>query len=225
MTRPVNPPAGQGLLAGVSLFAELTPDERDALACRAVVKTFRKNVVLCHEGDLTNSLNVILSGSARVYASDADGREVMLNLLGAGDYFGELSVIDAAPRSASVVTLETTRLLILARDDFLRCLRQRPGVALYLLRALAAKLRVQTERLKNLALLGVYERLVLALKELAVETDRGPVVDGVSHQQLADRVHASREMISLIFKDLRQGGYIETERKRIVLVKPLPSKW
>jgi CRP/FNR family cyclic AMP-dependent transcriptional regulator len=115
--------------------------------------------------------------------------------------------------------------MIIAREDFIEWLHKHASIAISLLKALTRRLRQQTANTKNLALLGVYERFVKVLLELAKEQDGHLVVEGVSHKDLADRVYASREMITLIIKELKQGGYIEADRKRIAIKKRLPAKW
>jgi CRP/FNR family cyclic AMP-dependent transcriptional regulator len=215
----------QQALAKVSLFSDLQESDLDALANRTVIKTFPKNTVLINEGDRTDSLYLILSGSVKVYASDEEGKEILLNLIGPGEYFGELSLIDEEPRSASVMTIESAKMVIISRDDFMECLQNNFAIAISLLKVLTRKLRQQTDSTKSLALMGVYERVAKVLLELAEDKEDQLVVEGLSHKSLADRVFASREMISLILRELKQGGYIEADRKRIVIKRRLPSKW
>ena len=215
----------QDLLVRISLFAELTPPERAALCERSVIQNIPKNTILFSEGDHSDSLYLILSGVVKVYASDEDGKEALLNMLGPDEYFGELAILDEEPRSASVMTLEPCRLLIIKRHDFLECLQRNSAIAISLLQVLSRRLRLQTDNTKNLVLLGVYQRFVKLLYELAQEQNGELAIDGVSHKSLADRVYASREMITLIIKELKAGDYIETDRKRIVIKKRLPAKW
>lgn len=215
----------QQALAKVSLFADLKEDDLTALASRTVTKTFPKNTVLIHEGDHTDSLYLILTGSVKVYASDEEGKEILLNLIGPGEYFGELSLIDDEPRSASVMTIESAKMVIISKSDFMECIRNNFSIASSMLKVLTRKLRQQTDSTKSLALMGVYERVVKVLSELAEEKDGQLTIEGISHKSLADRVFASREMITLILKELKQGEYIESDRKKIVIKKRLPSKW
>ena len=215
----------QDPLATISLFAELAVTERAALYERCLTQIVPKNAVLITEGDHADSLYLILSGAVKVYACDEDGKEVLLNMLGPGEYFGELAIIDEEPRSASVMAIQPCRLLIIKRQDFFACLQRNHTIAISLLQVLARRLRQQTDHTKNLVLLGVYQRVVKLLQELAEERDGVLVVSGVSQQQLADQVYASREMITLIMKELKAGGYIDADRKRIIIRKRLPAKW
>jgi len=212
-------------LAKVSLFEELQEKDLQALAARATVRKFPKNSILINEGDTTASLYLILSGKVKVFASDEEGKEVLLNELKEGEYFGELSLIDEEPRSASVLATEVCQMMIISRDDFVEYLQKNASISLSLLRVLARKLRQQTDNTKNLALMGVYERVVKILMERAEEKDNKLVVEGLSHKALSELVYASREMITLIFKELKNGGYIDVDRKRITIKKRLPLKW
>lgn len=212
-------------LAKIPLFAGLAPAELDALADRVKFNTYPKNVILIHEGDSNASLYALLSGTVKIYTCNADGREALLRILGPGDYFGELTLLDDQPRAASVMTLEPCRAAVLTREVFIEQLNRNSELALGLLKSLSGKVRWQNEVTKSLALDSVYERLCRLLHELAEPCDGHAVIEGVSQRELAERVYASREMITAIFRDLKTGGYIEADRKRIILRKPLPEKW
>jgi len=212
-------------LVNVHLFADLEMAELDALVSRALTKTFPKNCILIHEGEHTYSLYVILSGKVKVFASDEDGKEVVLTMLGPGECVGEMALLEDAPRSASVITTERCKLMIISREDFVQCLHRHPPIALNLLRSMSRRLRQQNRSTKNLALLGVYERVANVLREQAVEQDGMLVIEGLTQQGLASMVGASREMVSLVLKALRTEGYIAVEQRRITIEKDLPIKW
>jgi len=212
-------------LATVSLFAELNESELDALATRAVTRTYPKNTILINEGERSYSLYIILSGSVRVFAGDEDGKEVLLAILGPGESVGEMALIEDAPRSASVMTVERCKMSIISREDFMQCMKNHPSIALHLLKALSRRLRQQNRSTKNLALMGVYERVASVLKEQAVEHDGDLVIEGLTHQRLANMVGASREMVSLVLKALKTEGYIAVQQRRITIKEELPAKW
>lgn len=221
----MQPSPGRISLGRIPLFADLNETELEALATHAITKSFPKHTILINEGDRSDSLYLILSGTVKVFASDEDGNEVLLNVLGPDEYFGELALIDTEPRSASIMTLEPCKLAIIARQDFIACLQNHVSIALGLLQVLARKLRHKTDDVKNLVLMSVYERVVKTLTSLAEKRDGRWIIDGVTHQTLAEKAYASRAMITLILKELKQGGYISTDRKRIVIEKKLPAKW
>ena len=202
------------------------PDEAlRHIASSGVVRTFPKSTILIAEGDVGDSLYIILSGRVKVYASNAAGREVVINFHGPGEYVGEMS-LDGEPRSASVVTLEPTTCAIVNRAQFRDFLAQNPDFAQHLIQTLIHRCRGATENVKSLALSDVYGRLVRLLNALAVEHGGNQVVEErLTQQDIADRVGASRDMIGKLMKDLVGGGYLAVEDRRITILKRLPPGW
>jgi len=210
----------------VALFAGLPEELLRTVADCAVTKSVKKNTILMSEGDNTDSLYLILSGRLKVFVSDEEGREVTLNLLGPGEYFGELAPLDSGPRSASVMALETSKLAVMSKASLQQCLTGHPAIALQLIRDLVRRIRSLTENVRTLALLDVYGRTARTLLQLAVEQDGKLVItQKLTHQDIANMVGASREMVSRIMKDLRAGGYISVEGKQITINEQLPSGW
>ena len=196
------------------------------IAEHGTVRTYPKHTVLISEGDRSDSLYVIRSGRVKVYVGDAEGKEVILSIQGPGEYFGELALIDDAPRSASVVTLEKSQLCVVSRADFQRCLAQNPNIAMEMIRALAARVRALTDNVRDLALLDVYGRVARTLLKLASERDGEQVIEQrLTHQDIANMIGASREMVSRIMKDLVDGGYIKVKNKLITIPGRLPPAW
>ena len=213
------------VLSKVSLFASLAEAELQAIRSQALIKTFPRNALLLNEGDPTDSLYVIINGRVRVYCSDEEGNEIVLDEFGPLDYFGELALIDHEPRSASVMTLEPSRLAIIHRKDFLHYLSHHPNIAINLLKTLVSKLRRETESVKSLALMDVYGRVAKLLLDLAEEREGQLRVERLTYREIGSRVGASREMVGRIFKDLKQGGYITFEKNEIILNESLPARW
>lgn len=210
----------------VHLFADLAPDNNRVLEQHCVTRTYPKNTILINEGEEGDSLYVIHSGKAKVFVSDEDGKEVILNMLGPGEYFGELALLDKAPRSASVMTTAPSKVSIISRGDFKRCLADNPDIAFNLIQALSERIRGLTETVKTLALKDVYGRVVRTLGDLAVEKDGIAVIEQkLTHQDIANMVGASREMVSRILKDLTTGHYITVQQHQITINKKLPSHW
>ena len=206
-------------------FPELTESDLQAISAHAVTRSFSRNAVVVTEGDGSDSLYIILSGRVKFYVSDEHGKEIVLSEAGPGEYFGEISLYEG-PRSASVMTLEPTSFSVIPRDDFRDLLSRSPDFALSLIRKLIHRVRALTENVKSLALMDVYGRVARMLLELASERDGVLAIeDRPTQQDLANRVGASREMISKILKDLESGGYIKTESRRIVIAKALPHGW
>jgi len=191
----------------------------------ATTRSLPANSVVVNEGDQTNSLYIINSGKVKIYLSDENGKEVMLGIAGPGEYFGEM-VLDGGPRSASVMTLESSKFSIIQKQDLEKYLRNQPDVALSIIKQLINRIRSLTDNVKSLALLDVYGRFRKLLLDLAVE-EKGKLVikEKLTQKDMANRVGSSREMISRILRELTVGGYIEINQKRITILKTLPSGW
>jgi CRP/FNR family cyclic AMP-dependent transcriptional regulator len=196
------------------------------LAARGQVRTFPKNAVIINEGDRGDSLYVILSGKVKVYVSDDDGREMILDIYGPGDYVGEMA-LDGRPRSASVMTLEPTSCSVVTRDELRNAISANPDVAMALISTLIDRARIATDNVKNLALMDVYGRVARLLLSLAKDEGGGKLVvpERMTQQDIADRVGASRDMISRIFKDLTIGGYVTIENRTITINRKPPARW
>jgi len=206
-------------------FLGLSEQDIAALSRRAVTRAFPKNTIILNEGDQTDSLYIILSGRVKVFLANEEGKEIVLDTQGPGEYFGEM-VLDEGPRSASVMTLEPCRFQLIPKEDVKALLQSHPDFAMHLVRKLIYRGRVLTEHVKSLALQNVYGRFAKLLNEMAVPQDGKRVLqEKLSQQELANRVGASREMINRIVKDLTTGGYISVDGQRIVIHKPLPANW
>jgi CRP/FNR family cyclic AMP-dependent transcriptional regulator len=199
--------------------------ELRVLSAHAATKSFPKNTVIVNEGDETDSLYVILSGRVKVYVSDEAGKEIVLATHETGEYFGEM-VLDEGPRSASVMTLEPSQFAIVPKSQFKAFMFDNPQFAIHLIEKLIHRVRALTDNVKSLALMDVYGRVARLLLELAREQDGKLEVDEkLTQQDIADRVGASREMISKILKDLADGGYISVAHKRITIHRKPPRQW
>lgn len=209
----------------IPLFANIENQDLERIAEASVVRSFPKNSIVITEGDSSSSLYVILGGEVKVYVSDEDGKANTISRYSAGDYFGELSLIDQEPRSASVQTISKCKIAILSRNYFVKYIEQHPWVAISLLKGLAQRLRVTTDHAKNLALMDVFGRIASVLLQEADEEHGRLITPALTQQDIADRVGSSREMVSRILKDLRAGEYISMEGKRIVINKNIPDRW
>jgi CRP/FNR family cyclic AMP-dependent transcriptional regulator len=196
------------------------------IARRGGVKTYPANAILINEGDTTDSLYILLSGRVKVYSTNPDGREIVIATHGAGEYVGELA-LDGGVRSASVMTLEPTTCSVVSGANLREFVAAHPDFASHLIHKLIRCVRQATESVKSLALEDVYARVVRLLADLSdpIDGDRRQVRERLTQQAIADRVGASREMVSRIFKDLSAGGYIDLSGDRIVIVKKPPAAW
>ena len=208
-----------------SPFLGLSEHDISALSRHAVTRAYPKNTIIMNEGDLTDTLYIIVSGRVKVFLADEEGREIVLDTQGPGEYFGEM-VLDEGPRSASVMTLEPCRFQVIPKDEVKALLHSHPDFALHLVRKLIYRSRVLTEHVKSLALKNVYGRFAKLLQEMATRENGKLVInEKLSQQEMANRIGASREMINRIVKDLTTGGYISSEGQRMVINKPLPADW
>lgn len=214
------------ILRNVPIFNNLSDDELEAVKKYTVTRNFPKNSIIINEGDSSDSLYIIVSGRVTVYLSDENGKEVILNSQGAGDYFGELALVDDDKRSASVVTAEKSTFFVISKADFKKVLALHPELAFNLIRGLTHRVRHLTDNVRSLALLDVYGRVAKTLLSLATDNGEELVIDmKLTQQDIANRVGASREMVAKILKDLSTGGYISIDQKRITINERLPSHY
>lgn len=212
-------------LSNVPIFESLADDERQAIADMATTRSLPANSVVVNEGDQTDSMYIILSGKVKIYLSDEDGKEITLGISGPGDYFGEM-VLDGGLRSASVMTIEPSKFSIIQKNDLEKYLLKNPNVALEIVRQLIGRIRALSDNVRSLALLDVYGRLRKLLLDLAVEEHGEKIIkEKITQQELANRVGASREMVSKILKELTIGGYIQIDKKIITILKDPPKGW
>jgi CRP/FNR family transcriptional regulator, cyclic AMP receptor protein len=195
------------------------------LASLGRLRTYPKNTVFITEGDSSDTVFVVLTGKVKVFVADTEGHEMILDTYGAGDYVGEMA-LDGKPRSASCMTLEPTAFSVVARDPIREAIRANPDFALDMIAKVIDRARLATDNVKHLALLDVYGRVARLLLNMAVETDgKLAIPDKLTQQEIAERVGASRDMVSRIFRDLTQGGYISVENRIITINKKPPARW
>ncbi|MBK8817343.1 MAG: Crp/Fnr family transcriptional regulator [Methylococcaceae bacterium] len=196
------------------------------LAERAKPIKFQKQSTIIMEGDTTSSLYIILSGKVRIFGSDDKSKELTLMIQEAGSYFGEIALLSDEPRSASVVALENTTCAVISKTDFINWLMQHPEVAIMLLGVLSNKIRQLTEKAKQMALSNVYERIIIALQEMAeVDGEVRVIHNKPSQEDLAKMIGSSREMVNKVMQELIKGGYVTIREKDLIINKKLPASW
>jgi CRP/FNR family cyclic AMP-dependent transcriptional regulator len=206
------------VLKNVPLFASFPDDALRLLATLVSRKSVARGTTIMVAGDPTDSLYIVISGRLKVMMSDAEGKEVILAILGSGEFFGEMGLIDDAPRSASVVAIESCELLCVTKRDFKRCLAENFEMSMAVMRGLVKRLREADRKINSLALLDVYGRVAHLLIDMAEEVDGQKIVTKrLPKQDIAKMIGASREMVSRVMKDLQLGGFIEMRGSTIVL--------
>ncbi|MBK7616510.1 MAG: cyclic nucleotide-binding domain-containing protein [Burkholderiales bacterium] len=208
------------LIRRVPLFSMLTNEQARAVADGVVKRRYRRGELVVEQGKKSNALFIMLNGRARVLTADSRGREVILAVLEAGDYVGEMSLIDNQPHSASVRCEVQCDMLILGRAEFARCLPENSSLSYAIMRGLVTRLRSADRQIESLALLDVYGRVARTLLDMAEDVDGEKIIRSkVSRQDMAKIVGASREMVSRVMKDLEERGVIETLESGAVLLK------
>ncbi|HJS74601.1 MAG TPA: Crp/Fnr family transcriptional regulator [Vicinamibacteria bacterium] len=210
------------LFRQVPLFSGLAPEDLESLLAVAARRKFPKDAVIFFEHDLGDALFMILSGRVKVTILSDDGREIILAMLTDRDFFGEMSLLDNEPRSATAIAMQETEMVVLHQKDFLSIVEKRPRVLLNLLAVLSFRLRKANQQIGNLALHDVYGRVARVLLEMASESgSRGE--DGrvlfrrPTHQEIANMIGATRETVSRMISDLHRQGYIEISGKNVII--------
>ena len=201
-----------GILRSVPLFAVLDEVQLKALAGVMARKSAPKNRTILKAGDPTDSLYIVIAGRTKVQMSDEEGKEVILSVLGPGDFFGEMGLLDGAPRAASVVTIEQSEFVSIAKEDFHSLLQGNFEMAMVIMRGLVKRLREADRKIESLALLDVYGRVARVLLEFSEDVGGQKVVKAkLPRQDIAKMIGASREMVSRVMKGLEVEGYIEVQ--------------
>jgi CRP/FNR family cyclic AMP-dependent transcriptional regulator len=199
----------KAFLRRVPLFSGLTETQLETLAAGSARRSYPKGRTIVSEGEPSQSMYILLAGRAKVQRSDSEGKEVILAVLGSGEFIGEMSLIDDAPRSASVVTLEPCEFMGVSKDAFKAMLTQSPEVAMNVMRGLVRRLREADKKIETLALLDVYGRVARVLLDFSENVGGERVVKNkLPRQEIAKMIGASREMVSRVMKGLEIDGYI-----------------
>ncbi|HET8539598.1 MAG TPA: Crp/Fnr family transcriptional regulator [Anaeromyxobacter sp.] len=214
---------GRGLLRSVSIFADLDPASVAALERLADLREYPAGAVVVSQEDRGDALFVLVQGKVKVVLYGDSGREIILSIFKApGDFFGEMSLLDDQPRSATVIADAPSRLLVLSRRDFQEHIGRHPRTALRVLQELSRRLRRADSVIGNLALLDVYGRLAGKLRELAAtegeETPEGVLVrQRPTQAEIAATIGTSRETVSRALSEFSRRGWLAMSGKRLLL--------
>lgn len=201
-----------------SLFHGLPDTVVAEVARTAMMRRFPRGHAVVHAGDRTDYVYFVLTGSLKVVVCDEDGREVILSILGQGELFGEMGMFGEQPRSASVVAVVPSDLVMLTKSDFRLIMHENFDVAWRMMCNLADRLRNADRKIESLALMDVYGRVARLLLEMSEEVNGETlVVNKITKQDIAKMIGASREMVSRVMKDLSQQGLIEETTHGIIL--------
>ncbi len=209
-----------------TLIRDLSHPVVAELAAQGDVVSFRKNAVILNEEERADSIYILLSGRAKVYVSDLDGRTMVIGTCEPGDLLGEMS-LDGGPRSASAMTLEPTVCAVVTRAQLHDAIGANPEIAFHLLGCLIKRARMAIGNVRSLALLDGYGRIARLLLTLARPVDgKLRVTEPMTQQEFGDRAGVSRDMVNRVFRDLAEGGYIVLNDDRSIdLLRTLPKHW
>ena len=209
------------VLRALPIFETLDDECLKPLMRVAMLRAIPRNTVVLSAGDSTDNIYFVLSGALKVQVSDEDGREVILSKLGPGELFGEMGVLDDHPRSATVLAVESSQVVVMGKADFKQCLVDNPDVSLFIMRNLTKRLRMADRNIESLALLDVYGRVARLLLESAETVDgRKVVTHKLTKQDIGKMIGASREMVSRVMRDLAAQGLIEERDGQLILLDP-----
>lgn len=221
MSEPTRTREALHSLRSIPLFASVSDADLEVIASHVIERRYPRHATVVEEGLPGDYMYVIREGRVKVTKLSEDGREKILEFLGEGDFFGEMALLDRAPRSASVKTLDASRMLALSRNDFLASMRSSPNLAMAVVQELTRRLREAGEHASSLSFLSVKDRTKGLLVRLAREGElRGTrrVTPALTHQQMADMIGTSRETVTRVVKELKTEGWLQQEGKHYLVV-------
>jgi CRP-like cAMP-binding protein len=210
------------LLRTVPLFSELSDADITSLGRLASRRRYPKDTVVFFENEEGDFFFMIVEGRIKVTILGDDGREIILSMLGPGDFFGEMALLDNEPRSATAIAVEESELLSLHRTDFQGTIGDNPAISAALIKVLSTRLRRANHQISTLALLDVYGRVARVILDMAREEGRR-LKDGriafrrATHQEIANRIGTTRETVTRMLKDLERQGLVKIEGRELVL--------
>jgi CRP/FNR family transcriptional regulator len=210
-------------LRDCGLFGHADEGTLDTLAGALRMRRFRKGETVFHQGDPGDALFIVASGSVKVVLPSDEGAEpAIVAVLGPGEFFGELAILDGAPRSATIVAVEPAETLVLHRDTFLALIDEQPQLRRALLASLATEIRRLTGHVEDLHFLDLPGRLSSRILRLSVDCDPDP--DGAiripwpyTQSELAGMIGGSRQSVNRLLADLADEGLVRMERDVLVV--------
>lgn len=209
----------------VPFFTHLSQTETSNLANRLVERRFNPGQIIFHMGDPAGLLYIITSGKVKIAYASSDGQEAVLAILGAGDFFGELALLDDSPRSASAESLESTQMLTLHRDEFLGFIDNNPAFSRQVLNVLARRIRHLNNQISDIFFLDLPARLARTLLHLADQhgkpTEEGTVIDiSLTQTDLAEMTGATRVSINKALGRFRRENWVNVEGRTVTVLDP-----
>jgi len=209
-------------LRNVPIFSDLSDSDLTIIGSKMVPREYSKGQMILLEESHGESFFIITSGAVKVTRVSDDGREVILAILGESDFFGEMSLLDGAGRSANIVANETAKMLTLSRRDFLDCLESFPKIAISLLEELAVRLRKSDQQIESLSLSDSEQRIGITLIRLAeefgtIKNGNVSIKDLPFQQDIANMAGTSRETVSRTLKLLEEKSFIKKANRDLTI--------
>lgn len=209
-------------LSKVPIFSELNEETLNKIEKAGQRKSYNKGETILLEDDPGTALFIIISGKVKVARSSNDGKEVILTILNANDFFGEMAILDGQKRSATVSTIEKSEVFIIQRDDFINLLYNHPEISIALLQELASRLRNADMKIKSLSLKDAEGKVATVILQIADEVGKikqgKVVIDKLPLQQdLANMAGTSRETISRTLHSFAKKGLVEFDGNKLII--------
>jgi len=216
-------------LKSVPAFSNFSDKQLDLLYKIGVIKRFEKGCIVIYKDSHGDTFYIVVSGRAKVTLLNEDGKEIVLSTLKEGDFFGELSLLDDEPRSASVIIVEDATLFLLTRKQFYQLILEHPDILRKVLKEICTRLRHADEKIESLAFLDVYGRTIQVLQEMAhdrgIKTKTGiEILHAPTHQELSTIVGASREAITRIINVLKKNRNVISYKGRKIVLRECTNK-
>ena len=216
-------------LKSVPLFSNFSDKQLDLLYKVGVIKRFEKGCIVIYQDSHGDTFYIVVSGRAKVTLLNEDGKEIVLSTLKEGVFFGELSLLDDEPMSASVIIVEDAMLFLLTRKQFYQLILEHPDILRKVLKEICTRLRHADEKIESLAFLDVYGRTIQVLQEMAhdrgIKTKTGiEILHAPTHQELSTIVGASREAITRIINVLKKNRNVISYKGRKIVLRECTNK-
>jgi len=213
---------GKEFLKKVPIFSGLSDSDLELLLGISRERLYPKDSIIFQKDDVGNFFFLICSGRVKVVIETEEGKEAILSILYPTEFFGEMSLLDGEPRSATIVALEDTRVLLIQRDDFMKLLQKYPDISLKILKALSLRLRKANRQIETLMFFDAPGRIARVLLEIVldkgVKTDKGIVIDlDFTRQELGSLIGVSRETATRTLKAFEDEGIITVEKNHIIV--------
>ena len=215
------------LLVGLPFFAQMQPEELHELFTRLKRRNYRSGETIFHKDDAGTTMYIISEGTVKISVPSEIGSEMILSILSAGDFFGELSLFDGNPRSATAISSGLTEVFVLHRDDFIDFVNKHPMVSLNIIRALSARIRRTDNLVEDVVFLDIPARLAKKLLELSQSHGKKQpngaleIELRLTQQDIANMLGTTRESVNRQLVAFQERSFISIDRQRITVLKPV----